>query len=126
MKPPLKKYVLRMTVGFTLYASGVVAAHYFYTKQSLHTYWPVFLFPVVPIIYIVAAIMRFVSEGLDELQRKVVTEAAAFSGIATGFTCISYLFLQNVGAPAFHAEWAFYMMWAYYGIGVFISSLRYK
>ena len=126
MKPHFKKYVLRMAVGFTVYALGVVAAHYFYTKQSLHTYWPVFLFPIIPIIYIVAAIIRFVSEGLDELQRKVVIEAMAFSGLATGFTCVSYLFLQNVGAPAFHAEWAFDMMWAYYGIGVVISSRRYK
>ncbi len=115
-----------MTVGFTVYALGVFAAHYFYTKHSLHTYWPVFLFPVIPIIYIVSAIIRFVSEGLDELQRKVVTEAAAFSGIATGFTCISYLFLQNAGAPKFHADWAFYMMWVYYGIGFIFSWRRYK
>lgn len=126
MKPHFKKYVLRMTVGFAVYALGVFAAHYYYTKQSLHTYWPVFLFPVIPIIYIVTAIIRFVSEGLDELQRKVVTEAAAFSGIATGFTCISYMFLQNAGAPEFHADWAFYMMWVYYGIGLFFSWRRYK
>jgi hypothetical protein len=126
VKPHFKKYVLRMTVGFSTYAAAICAAHYFYTKQSPHGYWLIFLFPIIPVIYIVAAIIRFVSEGLDELQKKIVIEAAAFSGIATGFTCISYLFVQNAGAPAFHAEWAFYMMWIYYGIGVFISARRYK
>jgi hypothetical protein len=126
VKPHLKKYVWRMTAGFIAYATGVFAAHYFYAKQSLHGNWLIFLFPIIPVIYIVAAIIRFVSEGLDELQKKIVIEAAAFSGIATGFTCISYLFVQNAGAPAFHAEWAFYMMWIYYGIGVFISARRYK
>jgi len=126
MKPHLKKYFVRMTAGFIVYVAGVCAAHYFHTKQSLHEYWPIFLFPIIPVIYIVAAIISFVSEGLDELQKKVVIEAAAFSGIATGFTCISYLFVQNAGAPAFHAEWGFYMMWIYYGIGTFISARRYK
>jgi hypothetical protein len=126
VKPHLKKYILRMTFGFVVYAAGVCVAHYFYTKQSPHGYWPIFLFPIIPVIYIVATITRFVSEGLDEMQRKIVTEAAAFSGLATGFTCISYLFAQNAGAPAFHAEWAFYMMWIYYGIGTVISARRYK
>jgi len=126
VKPHLKKYILSMTAGFVVYAIGICAAHHFYAKPSLHGYWPIFLFPIIPVIYIVAAIIRFVSEGLDELQRKIVIEAAAFSGIATGFTCISYLFVQNAGAPAFHAEWGFYMMWIYYGIGAFISAWRYK
>jgi hypothetical protein len=115
-----------MTAGFIVYAAGVCAVHYFHTKQSPHQYWPIFLFPIIPVIYIVSAIISYVSEGLDELQKKVVIEAAAFSGIATGFTCISYLFVQNAGAPAFHAEWGFYMMWIYYGIGAFISARRYK
>jgi len=126
VKPHLKKYILSMTAGFVVYAIGICAAHHFYAKPPLHGYWPIFLFPIIPVIYIVAAIIRFVSEGLDELQRKIVIEAAAFSGIATGFTCISYLFVQNAGAPAFHAEWGFYMMWIYYGIGAFISAWRYK
>ena len=50
----------------------------------------------------------------------------AFSGIATGFTCFTYLFLRDMGAPEFRAEWAFYMMWAYYGVGAMLSNRRYK
>jgi fructose-specific phosphotransferase system IIC component len=126
MNCKLKYYLVRMIAGFTAYVLAVVAAHYFYAKQSLHGFWPIFLVPVIPIIYIVASIIRYVAEGLDELQRKVVTEAAAFSGIATGFTCVSYLFFENAGAPKFHAEWAFYMMWVYYGIGAMVSSRRYR
>jgi hypothetical protein len=124
MKAPLKKYFLRMTVGMIGYVLGICAWLYFY-KQSPHKFWPI-LFPVLPLLYVCTAIIRFISEGLDEMQRKIQIEAMAFSGLATGFTCFSYLFLRDMGAPEFHAEWAFYMMWAYYGIGVIFSWRRYK
>ena len=125
MKPPFKKYVLRMTLGFVGYALGLVAINHFYSEQWPHKYWLILL-PVLPLVYVSAAIIRFVTEGLDEMQRKVITEAAAFSGIATGFTCFSYLFLRDLGAPEFHAEWAFYLMWAYYGIGWVLANWRYR
>jgi hypothetical protein len=118
------KYNLRMVAGFAGYGLGLVALDYFYTAHSPYRYW-LALLPVLPVIYIAATIIRYVSE-LDEMWRKIVTEAAAFSGIATGFTCISYLFLRDMGAPEFHGEWAFYMMWAYYGIGAIFSFRRYK
>jgi hypothetical protein len=73
-----------------------------------------------------ATIIRFVSEGLDEMKRKIVTEAMAFSGLATGFTCFTYLFLRDMGAPEFHAVWVWNIMWVYYAVGLFFSWLRYK
>jgi len=119
-----KKYLLRMIFGFIAYALGLFALNYFYIKQSPYRYWLILL-PVLPLLYIAANIIRYISE-MDEMWRKIITEAWAFSGIATGFTCFSYLFLRDMGAPEFHAEWAFYMMWAYYGIGLIFSWRRYK
>jgi uncharacterized membrane protein YjjB (DUF3815 family) len=124
MKPHIKKYYLRMTVGMTGYVLGLFALNYFYVKQSPHRYWLILL-PVLPMLYAAAAIIRFISDT-DEMWRKIFTEAFAFSAIATGFTCFSYLFLRGMGAPEFHAEWAFYTMLAYYGIGLFFSWRRYK
>ncbi|HZM03163.1 MAG TPA: hypothetical protein VFC44_09075 [Candidatus Saccharimonadales bacterium] len=125
MKTHTKKYLLRMTVGFTGYVLGLFALNYFDAEHLPHRYWLIFL-PLLPLIYVAATIIRFVSEGLDEMKRKIVTEAMAFSGLATGFTCFTYLFLRDMGAPEFRAEWAFYIMWAYYGIGLFFSWRRYK
>jgi hypothetical protein len=118
------KYLSRMAVGFAGYALGLVALNHFYTEQLPHRYWLVLL-PLLPLLYTATAIIRVVSD-MDEMWRKVVTEAMAFSAIATGFTCFSYLFLRDMGAPEFQAEWAFYIMWAYYGIGTFFSWRRYK
>ena len=125
MKTHTKKYLLRMTVGFTGYILGLFALNYFDAEHLPHRYWLILL-PLLPLIYVAATIIRFVSEGLDEMKRKIVTEAMAFSGLATGFTCFTYLFLRDMGAPEFRAEWAFYIMWAYYGIGLFFSWRRYK
>ena len=112
-----------MIVGFVGYALGIMALNNFYSEQSPNRYWLV-LMPLLPMIFLAATIVRYVSE-MDEMWRKVVVEAMAFSGIATGFTCFSYLFLRDMGAPEFRGEWAFYIMWAYYGIGAFFSWRRY-
>ena len=117
-------HMLRMIAGFTGYALGLVALNYFDAEHLPHRYWLV-LMPLLPMIYMVTAIVRAVSD-MDEMVRKIVTEAMAFSGLATGFTCFTYLFLRDMKAPEFHAEWAFYIMWAYYGIGAFFSHRRYQ
>ncbi len=117
------KHLLQMAVGFTGYVLGIMAMNRFYPCQQ-HKYWLVLL-PLLPMIYMVTVIIRHVSE-MDEMWRKIQTEAWAFSGLATGFTCFSYIFLRDMGAPEFHGEWAFYLMWAYYGIGLFFSWRRYQ
>jgi hypothetical protein len=125
MKTHTKKYFLRMTVGFIGYVAALFALNYFDAGRLSHRNWLVLL-PLLPLIYVAATIIRFVSEGLDEMKRKIVTEAMAFSGLATGFTCFTYLFLRDMGAPEFRGEWAFGIMWAYYGIGMFFSWRRYE
>jgi uncharacterized membrane protein HdeD (DUF308 family) len=119
----VKKYVLRMVIGMVAYALGLIAVCYFFPEQSPR-HW-LFLVPVMAaIIYIAAIILRAISD-MDEMWRKGVTEAFAFSAIATGFTCFGYRFVREaVGAPEFHAEWAFYLMWVYYGIGALASWWR--
>lgn len=76
-----------MIVGFIGYALGLVALNYFYTEHLPHKYWLVLL-PLLPMIYMITAINRGVSD-MDEMLRKVQAEAMAFSGLATGFTCFA-------------------------------------
>jgi hypothetical protein len=121
-----KKYFLRMVFGFTAYALGIFALHYLFKdkEHSPYRYWLILL-PILPLLYIAATIIRYILE-MDEMWRKIITESLAFAAIATGFTCVGYLFLQDIGAPEFRAYWAFDIMWAYYGIGLFFSWRRYK
>lgn len=113
-----------MAAGFSAYALGLFALNYFDAEHRPHRYWLILL-PVIPIMYLTTILIRVVSD-LDEMKRKIVTEAMAFAGVATGFTCFSYLFLRDMGAPEFRAQWAFYILWTYYWIGLFFSWRRYK
>lgn len=113
-----------MALGFAAYTVGLFALNYFYSPHSPYRYGLILL-TVLPIIYITWTIIRAVT-GMDEMKRKIAVEAMAFSGLASGFTCFSYLFLRDMGAPEFRPEWAFYVMWAYYGLGFFFSWRRYR
>ena len=113
-----------MAIGFTAYTLGLIAMNHWYVSQSPHRYWLILL-PVLPIVYMTGSIIRAVSD-YDEMKRKIATEAMAFSGVATGFTCFSYLFVRDMGAPEFRPEWGFYLMWVYYFIGLFFSWRRYR
>jgi hypothetical protein len=123
-KSKCSKYVIRMCVWLAGYGLGLLALNRLYQEHLPYKYCLILL-PVLPLLYMAATIIRSVSE-LDEMWRKIVTEAMAFSAIATGFTCFTYLFLRDMGAPEFRAQWAFYIMWAYYGIRAIFSVRRYK
>jgi hypothetical protein len=124
MKTHINKFYRRMAIGMVLYVLGLAVMNHIYTPQLPFKYWLILL-PVLPMIFVSFTTIRFIAES-DELWRKIYMEAWAFSGIATGFTCFSYIFLRGMGAPEFHGEWAFYIMWAYYLIGLFFSWRRYK
>jgi len=124
MRPHRKKYFWRFTAGMTAYVLGIDVANHIHTPPSPYNFLLVLL-PVLPLIYVCFVIIRYIADS-DEMWRKIYMEAWAFSGIATGFTCFSYLFLRDMGAPVFRAEWAFYLMWVYYGIGIFFSRWRYR
>jgi hypothetical protein len=82
-----KKYLWRMVIAFTGYTLGLIALNHCYVAESRYRYWLILL-PVMPMVYMAATTIRAVSD-YDEMKRKIVTEAMAFSGLATGFTCCS-------------------------------------
>lgn len=113
-----------LVLGFLAYGLGILGLNYFQGTQLQENVW-LLLLPCLPIIYIASVIVRAVA-ALDELQRKIVMEAMAFSGLATGFVCFSYLFLRDMGAPEFRAQWAFYLMVLFHGVGMVWSARRYR
>jgi hypothetical protein len=118
------KYVLKMALGFSLYALGLVAFNLLYKPLSGYKYI-LFLMPVLPLIYMVTVIIRFVL-GLDEMMRKAVMEGMAFAGLATAFTCFSLLFVSDLAGMKIPGQAGFYIYWFYYTIGIAWSGRRYR
>ena len=124
MKPHIKRYYRRMMVGMGAYVLGIDLANHIHTQSSPCKYLLVLL-PIVPLIYVSFAIIQCIAD-MDEMVRKINLEAMAFAGVATGFTCFSYLFVHDVGAPELPLSYAFYVMWAYFLIGKFFLWRRYR
>ena len=124
MKPPKRRYFWRMVIGMSAYVMGIDLMNHFYTPQSPYRY-VLILLPVVPLVYVCFAIVRAVLD-MDEMKRKIATEAMAFTGLATGFTCFSYIFIRQSGGPQIPLDCAFYIMWIYYLIGMAVSWWRYR
>lgn len=124
MKPQVKKYSQRLILSMVAYILALDLTHHIPLPPSPYQYLLLAL-PIMPLIFVCFTIIRFVADS-DEMWRKIYMEALAFSGIATGFSCFSYLFMRDLGTPEFRPEWAFYLMWIYYGIGLFFSRRRYR
>ena len=124
MKPLVKKYSQRLILGMVAYILGIDLLHHIPMPPAPYKYLLVLL-PILPLIYVCFVIIRYIAES-DEMWRKIYMEALAFSGITTGFTCVSYPFLQDVGAPKLPLEGGFFLVWIYYFIGLFFSWRRYR
>jgi len=122
----IKKYTIQKTIGGMAYATGVLAWKYFSWRyaDSPYKYWLILL-PVFPLIYSTIIFHRQLAEK-DELWRKIVTESLAFTATATTWTCVSYVFVRQMGGPEFRAEWVFCIACVYYSIGYYFSWRRYK
>jgi hypothetical protein len=81
--------------------------------------------PVLPAAIVVLLIVRRVAR-LDELQRRIQTEAFGFSLGATALITFAYGFLEGVGMP--RLDWTFVMplMAALWAVGTAIFTFRYR
>ena len=118
------KFVWLLLLCFIGYFLGLTALNLFYDKDSEYRYLLVLL-PMLPTLYILPVSLRAVSE-VDEMQRRIMLEALAFSGLATAFTCQGYSFLRDMGAPEFKAWVAWSLFGAYYFVGLLRSKWRYR
>ena len=81
--------------------------------------------PVVPAALVVFFFVRRLART-DELQKRIQTEAFAFSLGATALLTFTYGFLEGVGLP--HLNWTFILplIAVLWGIGTAIFTFRYR
>jgi hypothetical protein len=81
--------------------------------------------PVAPAALVLYFLVRRVAR-LDELQRRIQTEAFGFSLGATALITFAYGFLEGVGMP--HLNWTYILplIAALWGVGTAIFTFRYR
>jgi hypothetical protein len=97
-----KQYLLELGGAFTLYAVLLVASIVILNKVGIESPTVfrivVALIPMVAIVFIMRAAMRFFRR-MDELEKRMQLDSLAFAFVGTAFVTFGYGFLEIVGMP---------------------------
>lgn len=84
------------------------------------------LSPMVPAAFVIWSVFRQVTR-MDELQRRIHTEAFAVAAAGTAFLGLTYTFLEgSVGFPAVGSWWAWVSVALIYALARVWLSRRYQ
>lgn len=113
--------------GSTLAYVVVQVASLMFLRENPDSPWriPVTVAPVIPIVFMMLAVFRFVRR-MDEMLRHLHLEAVVIAYIATLMLCFSYGFLENVGFPSFNTMWVGFAMILLWSMGQLIAGRKYR
>lgn len=126
-KSACKLYVKEFSLAMGAYVIVLIGSIALINVSPNSAWWriPLALAPVVPALFALGTYMRFFSR-IDELQRRIQSEALAFGFASAGILTFSYGFLENVGFPRLSWIFVFPLMIAMWGIGAAIAARRYQ
>ena len=128
MKEHAKTYLRRMLILFVVYSLSVIGIN---LVDSALNPGPAVrvalsLLPVLPAILILFAIVAFV-KTMDEVQRKIISEATIWSAGIIGIATFTYGFLEGaVDLPAVSMIWILAALVAVQGIAMAIIRMSYQ
>lgn len=128
MSPGAKRYTRDMVAAYALYAVVLFA-----TRHALKSFEPplwgavaLSLAPALSVILVARAILRF-SRSWDELQTRIVMEAALIAACVVGFGSFAWGFLEgDVGAPRLPTVWIMPALFAVYGLAAVFVARKYR
>jgi hypothetical protein len=126
MDPVTKRYQREFAISMLAYVV-ILFASVFLIKGVPDSLWriPLALAPIVPIIFALAAFLRYLS-GIDELQQRIQLQAIGFAAGAISMLTFAYGLLENVGLPQLSYVWIFPLTTFLWGVGQAYFSRRYK
>lgn len=126
-KSASKMYVKEFSLAMGAYVIAVIASVTLINISPNGAWWriPLALLPIIPALFALRAYLRFFSR-MDELQRRIQSEALAFGFASAGLLTFSYGFLENAGLPRLSWVFVFPLMIAMWGIGNGIAARRYQ
>lgn len=92
------------------------------SSETLRTVWA--LLPLFPALGATVAVIRYVRR-IDELQRRLVTDALAIAFGASMLTALAVAFVRSADQPVGQPEWAVFLVGMLaFGLAVAILSAR--
>jgi len=94
-----RRYALEFSISMVAYAVILIVSIMAIERGLPPALKLVFaLLPLIPIVFVFAAVVRYMS-SIDELQRRIHIESLALAAGITALLAITYGFLETVGLP---------------------------
>jgi hypothetical protein len=120
-----RRYLIEFTLAIVAYMLVILGTRYFFRGVTGPAETVVALLPMVPMIFVFIAVVRFLA-GTDEFQRRILVESLAIAGGATALIALTYSFVEGDPLPRPSSSWtwtAFMVLWL---ISTFVLRLRYR
>jgi hypothetical protein len=122
------RYLREFVAAIFAYVIAIVASNSLLPYYPLfHSPWaiPISLAPVIPVIFVLHAIVGLLLNS-DELQQRIQLLAIGFAAGVTGFLTFSYGFLEGIGFPKISFVWVLPMLVVFWGFGLAYFSRKYQ
>jgi hypothetical protein len=123
----MRRYVTQFILAMTAYVLVLFVSVALLGRIESSSAWrvPLALAPVVPVGFVLLAIMRLLVNS-DELQQRIQLLAIGFAAGATALLTFSYGFLEGIGFPHLSPIWVFPLMTALWGASLPFFSRKYQ
>ncbi|MEM8858996.1 MAG: hypothetical protein AAGD96_11785 [Chloroflexota bacterium] len=127
MKAVNQRYTRELIASIVAYGIMLVGAMWLTSGPLAESNlrFVVVLLPMIPIIFTLQAIVRFLN-GTDELERELQLKSLAISFAGTAFLTFTYGFLEMVGLPRISMFAVWPLMAAIWVIARFILNRQYQ
>ena len=120
------KLIRPLLVPLILYLALLTVAVVWAPKMETSPWqYVVALLPILPGLFLALGIVRMTSK-IDEMERRIVLEAVAFSFIFTMILLLSFALLGLIGVPQPSNTWVVFIMAMLLIIGKFWGNWRYR
>jgi hypothetical protein len=114
-----------MLIPFVLYVGALVIMTTYLDSVTSGWKYVIALLPVVPAVFITLGVINAINQ-LDELERRIMLEAAVFSLMTTTLGLMVFGFLKQVGVEQPTAPYIILFMMFMWLVGKLHGNRKYK
>lgn len=123
-----RRHQLQVTVGSLAYIVVLLVSIHFLKQPGMSLVASALLgvTPMVPAAYVIWSVFQHITQ-MDELQRRIQTEALALSAAGTALLGLTYTFLEgDAGFPHLGAWWAWVSVGMIWAVARIVLRRRYQ
>jgi hypothetical protein len=129
VKRATRRYFIEFGVSMAAYVVVIFVSRWLLRGPLQHASdgWQIAiaLLPIVPTLFVFAAIVR-VLRGIDELSRQVCVDSLAIAGGATALMAVTYGLIEGGRFPYLSAWWTYTTFMTAWLVATFFVRRRYR